>query len=138
MIKKYVTLLFSYCERHDKLEMAIRRFYRCPQWFMAQRLMTSQCYISHWETGKLVKEGEEERLYYNLEIDLKEVLDNMGEVQGYLAFLSILTTYLGLTARLRLDDWDKINLQIMEISQIIADKTKLALGLSENVKKKLS
>lgn len=129
MIKEEIKLLFSYCERHDKLEKAVRRVFKYPQRYMAKRLLTSQCYISYWESGKLVKEGEEERLYYNLELELEEILGNMGEVQGYLVFLNILTDYLGLTARYRLNDWDKVNFQIIGIAHFIADKTELALGL---------
>ena len=120
-MKREINTLFLYCERHDKLEKAVRRVFGCPQWFMAQRLLTSQCYISQWERGKLKKQGEEERLWYNLQLELEEKFGEMDTIERYLTMINVLNTYFRMTKRFRLGDRDDIRAQITKLSRQMSD-----------------
>ena len=88
---------------------------------MAQRLLTSQCYISQWECGKLKKPGEEDRLWYNLQLELEEKFGEMGTIDRYLTMINILNTYFRMTKRFRLGDRDDVNTQITKLSRQMAD-----------------
>ena len=118
-MKKVIEELFLHCERHDKLEIAIRQHFRMSQRFMAQRLLTSQCYISQWECGYLVKPGEEERLYDNLWIELEERIDVLSKIEGITTLINIIDIYKRYTMRLRLGDRDWIYSTLLYLSTLL-------------------
>lgn len=118
-MKKVIKELFLHCERHDKLEISIRQHFRMSQRFMAQRLLTSQCYISQWERGCLVKPGEEERLYDNLWIELEERIDDMSKIEGITTLINIIDIYKRYTMRLRLSDRDWIYSNLLYLSTLL-------------------
>lgn len=118
-IRKEIIEIFLICEHHEKLEKAIRKVFGWSQREMAARLLTSQCYISQWERSCLTKEGEEERLYDNLWIELEERIDDMSKIEGITTLINIIDIYKRYTMRLRLGDRDWIYSNLLYLSTLL-------------------
>lgn len=136
-IRKEIIEIFLICEHHEKLEKAIRKVFGWSQREMAARLLTSQCYISMWERGCLTKEGEEERLYFNLRCELEErtyEVDNYFGSTGLdsvLILIHVIHTYLDMVKiPFTLPSKDRRDLQIhlSYLSGVLKERVDKTLG----------
>lgn len=110
-MKNPITKIFDTCNDPRLLCKAIRRTLHLSQRVMAKRLLTCQCYICWFETGcvyRKLKDGEFNRILYNLKIDFEESVVNIsehtGREQAILTFMQVLIEYLRCSAGRNYED----------------------------------
>ena len=92
-----IDIVCTWCEQDYIFVKAYRKAMGFSQRKMADRTLTSQCYISQLERRTITKVGEQDRIVFNTRCDLREVCDSVNTFTETMILINVLVEYLKLS-----------------------------------------